>query len=125
MEEKVLEIKEKYLPVGTVVMLKGGKKRVMVIGFATIGGDKKEYDYSGCLYPEGVITSDKTLLFNHDQIDKVYYYGLEDNEQKEFNIKLKDVVQKVHNGELKVTDEPELKDEPLNDDIELPSVVTN
>ncbi|HIR49231.1 MAG TPA: DUF4176 domain-containing protein, partial [Candidatus Faecimonas gallistercoris] len=24
---------EKYLPIGTVVMLKGGKKRAMIIGF--------------------------------------------------------------------------------------------
>ncbi len=26
-------MEEKYLPVGTVCMLKGGKKRVMVIGY--------------------------------------------------------------------------------------------
>ena len=29
------------------------------------------YDYSGCLYPEGVIRSDVTSVFNHDQIEKI------------------------------------------------------
>ena len=32
------EIGEKYLPIGTVVMLKGGTKRVMISGFCAIDG---------------------------------------------------------------------------------------
>ena len=41
---------EKYLPIGTVVMLKGGKKRAMIIGFCSIPQEdqSKMYDYSGC-----------------------------------------------------------------------------
>ena len=31
---------EKYLPVGTVVLLKGGKKRAMVTGFCSISGEE-------------------------------------------------------------------------------------
>ena len=47
------EIGEKYLPIGTVVMLKGGTKRVMISGFCAIDGEnvKNMYDYSGCVYP--------------------------------------------------------------------------
>ena len=82
---------EKFLPIGTVCILKNAKKRVMVTGFAAKGketGDKM-FDYMGCLYPEGVISSDKNLLFNHDQIDKIFYMGYVDDEQRQLMIKLK------------------------------------
>ena len=89
--------KEKYLPIGSVVLLKDAKKRVMVTGFAAKGketGDKV-FDYIGCLYPEGVITSEKNLLFNHEQIDKIFYIGYIDNEWKELEPKLKEIVEKM------------------------------
>lgn len=88
---------EKYLPIGTVCLLKNAKKRVMVTGFAAKGketGDKM-FDYIGCLYPEGVISSDKNLLFNHDQIDKIFYMGYVDDEQKELMNKLKSYLDKT------------------------------
>ena len=89
---------EKYLPIGTVVMLKGGKKRVMITGFCSISDNDKTkvFDYSGCLYPEGFLSSNQTLLFNHDQIDKVFYLWLSDDEEKEFKQKLNAMIQKVN-----------------------------
>lgn len=89
-------IEEKYLPIGTVVMLKEGKKRAMITGFCAISEDNKDkiYDYSGCLYPEGFISSNQTLLFDHEQIDKVYHMGLIDDEEKNFKIKLKELLNK-------------------------------
>lgn len=86
---------EKYLPVGTVVLLKGGKKRVMVIGFVAIGENNPDlaFDYVGCLYPEGLISSDKNLMFNHDQIERIDYLGLIDDEEKQYKAKLKDYVE--------------------------------
>lgn len=85
---------EKYLPIGTVVLLKNGQKRVMITGFCAIPGDdtKKVYDYIGCLYPEGFISSSQNLLFDHDQIEKLYYLGYSDDEEKEFKKKLKDTL---------------------------------
>lgn len=82
---------EKFLPLGTVVMLKGASKRLMVTGFCTMAAEEADgvmYDYSGCMYPEGVISSDQTALFNHDQIEKIYHMGLVDQEEKDFKIKL-------------------------------------
>lgn len=89
---------EKYLPIGTVVMLKGGKKRAMITGFCSISGEDKSkvFDYSGCLYPEGFISSNQTLLFNHNQIDKIYYLGLADEEEKQFKQKLNEMMQKMN-----------------------------
>ena len=85
---------EKYLPIGTVVMLKGGKKRAMITGFCAYAGEdkKKLYDYSGCLFPEGFLTSDQTLLFDHEQIGEVFHVGLIDEEEKAFKEKLKNLV---------------------------------
>ena len=64
---------EKYLPLGSVVLLKNGKKRVMVVGFVATAKEieGKVYDYMGCLYPEGVISSEHSLMFDHEQIDKI------------------------------------------------------
>ena len=82
---------EKFLPLGTVVMLKGATKRLMITGFCTMAADDDEsvmYDYSGCMYPEGMISSDQNALFNHDQIEKIYHMGLVDQEENDFKIKL-------------------------------------
>ena len=94
--------REKYLPIGSVVLLKEANKRVMITGFAAKGketGDKM-FDYMGCMYPEGVIRSTQNLLFNHDQIDRVYYIGYMDEEWKELEPKIKDIVEKINNGEV-------------------------
>ncbi|WP_374018205.1 DUF4176 domain-containing protein [Paenibacillus thiaminolyticus] len=46
----------KLLPNGSVVLLKGGKKRVMIYGRLQKTGDTdKLWDYIACLYPEGNI----------------------------------------------------------------------
>ena len=82
--------KEKYLPIGSVVLLTGGTKRVMITGYFSLEDANPEiiYDYNGCIYPEGYLSSDQTCLFNHSQIDTIDFIGFEDSEQKEFSIKL-------------------------------------
>ncbi len=77
---------EKYLPIGTVVMLKGGTKRVMITGFCAIAENDKNkmWDYSGCMFPEGFLTSKQTCLFDHEQIEHIYHLGLDDEEEKKF-----------------------------------------
>ncbi len=83
---------EKYLPIGTVVLLKGATKRLMITGFCSVSNEDKDtiYDYSGCLYPEGVLTSEQTALFNHDQIEKLFCIGYSDDEDKTFRKKIKE-----------------------------------
>ena len=88
------QIGEKYLPVGTVVLLQNGTKRVMINGFCTMDASNpsKIYDYSGVLFPEGSLSSDQTLLFDHNQIVRVDHLGLVDQEEKEFKVKLNEIV---------------------------------
>lgn len=90
------QLYDKYLPIGTVVLLKGGTKRLMIIGFcAKPVGEETEYDYTGCLYPEGIISTDNVALFNHEQIEQVYNVAYTDQEEMEFKKNLKELVSKV------------------------------
>lgn len=79
-----MEIKE-LLPIGSVVLLKEGKKKLMTFGIKqTDANTKKEYDYIGVLYPEGNIGDGGQFLFNHDDIDEIFFNGYEDEERDTF-----------------------------------------
>lgn len=95
-----MEIEEKYLPIGTVVMLKNGKKRVMISGFCAIKdkNTNKVWDYSGCLFPEGFFDSSIIFLFDHDQIEKVYHLGFMDDEESKFKGMLKEYVNEYNSN---------------------------
>ena len=89
---------QKYLPLGTVVMLKKGKHRAMIVGYCVkLAEDPKApyYDYMGCLFPEGIFTTEQSLVFNHSDIDEIYYMGYVDEETKKFQIKLKETIEKI------------------------------
>ena len=87
-------MEEKYLPVGTVCLLKGGSKRVMIIGFGIRPNENPDimYDYLGCLFPEGVVSLEQNMVFNHDQIDNIVAKGFADEETEKFNAALKEAI---------------------------------
>ena len=88
---------EKFLPVGSVVLLKESTKRVMIIGFLQARPQERDvvYDYSGCLYPEGYQDAEHVYLFNHDQIETIYSVGYLDEEQFAFDKRLQDAQEKI------------------------------
>ena len=88
-------MKKEFLPVGTVVLLKGGSKRLMITGFCMLDKSNQEimYDYCGCLFPEGMISSDQTALFNNDQIEKIYHLGLQDDDEAKFKEQLAKIIE--------------------------------
>lgn len=96
------EENKKYLPIGTVVMLKNGKKRVMITGFCSSDIENKEriYDYNGCLYPEGYLSPNQVFLFDHEQIDKIYYLGYSDEEEMSFKIRLDAAMEQYNKGQV-------------------------
>lgn len=98
---------EKYLPIGSVVQLKGGKKKVMISGFFSIanGEDKTVYDYSGCIYPEGILNSNELCLFNNSQIEKIVFKGLENDEEKAFKNQLIKSFEDENDITISVTEE--------------------
>lgn len=79
-----MDIRE-LLPIGSVVLLANGKKRLMVFGVKqTDQNTNKEYDYIGVLYPEGNMGEAGQFLFNQSDIDEVFFRGYEDEERESF-----------------------------------------
>ena len=82
-----------FLPIGSVVLLKDAKKRVMITGYCMEHNDGEKtnkYDYCGCLFPEGIVDTEQVALFNNNQIDQVFFLGLQDVESMSFINKLRD-----------------------------------
>ncbi|MBR5088499.1 MAG: DUF4176 domain-containing protein [Ruminiclostridium sp.] len=81
---------KELLPIGSIVILKGGKKKVMIVGLKQndVDDKNKEYDYLGFLYPEGHIGKNFQYLFNHENIEEVFFRGYEDEEREAFIEKL-------------------------------------
>lgn len=113
-------MKERFLPIGTVVMLKGGKKPVMVTSFCIfptgteikdnqeVAAEKKIFEYGGCPYPEGMIDSNLACAFNHDQIEKILFEGYTTEEHKELS-KLLNGGYEIYKQKYENTLEEELK----------------
>ncbi len=81
---------ERTLPIGSVVLLKNARKRVMILGYCRYraGDQTKVYDYCGCSYPEGFISPEKTTVFDHQDIEQIYALGFQNDEQIAFRQRL-------------------------------------
>ena len=109
-----MENEEKFLPVGSVVLLKGGKKELMITSYLifptgelVVDGKKenpegKMYDYGACTYPEGIINSDQIFGFNHDQIERVCFKGYVTESYSEISDKLNDNYDKLKKTSIKL-----------------------
>lgn len=85
-----MNIKE-LLPIGSVVLLEEGTKKLMIYGVKQIDeGSGKEYDYIGVIYPEGNLGNETQFLFNHENIVQVFFRGYEDGERNNFIERLTD-----------------------------------
>lgn len=84
------------LPIGSVVVLKKGTKKLMIIGRLQLNvKTKKLYDYAGCLWPEGYMDKEHSYVFNNDDIDRLYYLGMQDIEEFNFRSKLDEMMKKI------------------------------
>lgn len=77
---------KKSLPIGSIVTLKGMKRKVMIFGYKQKGhkNNEKIFDYVGVVYPEGHIDSRLHLGFDHININEVVFNGYFDDEREEF-----------------------------------------
>src|SRR5699024_10401807 len=91
---------------GSIVLLKGGNKRLMIYGRKQLitdegikniqaqGGNVPEYsmyDYIVVFYSDGFIDEDHTYIFNHSYIIDIIFEGYEDEEEEEFQKILRQV----------------------------------
>ena len=74
------------------MLLKDGEKRLMICGVLQqeAGNSDATYDYMGLFYPEGHIGDEFQYLFNHADIENVYFRGYEDEEREDFISKLEE-----------------------------------
>lgn len=75
-----------YLPIGSIVILKNGSKKIMIYGRrqSRVNEIDREYDYIACLYPEGNIDENYMYLFDHEDIDRVVFRGYSDAEEEAY-----------------------------------------
>ncbi len=76
---------EDLLPIGSVVLLKGGNKKLMITG-RILSDEKMEqiYDYVSVPYPEGNIGEENQYFFNRDAIERTLFIGCQDEEELNF-----------------------------------------
>ena len=91
---------DEFLPIGSVVLLEGGNKRIMICGrIQAQAGSDIIYDYSACHYPEGIVDPKSMFFFNRDAIETVYFRGYEDQDELDYR---HDVLDQL--GELEIRD---------------------
>ena len=79
-----MDFKE-LLPIGSVVILHDATKRLMIYGVGQTNlTDGETYDYIGVMYPEGYVGEESRFLFNHSDIDRIIFRGLNDEERESF-----------------------------------------
>ncbi|MDG3131463.1 DUF4176 domain-containing protein [Streptococcus suis] len=70
------------LPLGSIVILKGNTKKMMIISrviAVPVKGEVYRFDYGACLYPEGVM-GENLIYFNEEDIFKVIQEGYTDDD---------------------------------------------
>lgn len=95
---------KKILPIGSIVKLKKGEQKVMIICRAPLynnGGTIGYFDYSACIYPNG--QTDQTMFFfNAEDIDQVIFEGYCDEDEMQFCKLYEDVIEKVKYPKLQL-----------------------
>ncbi|TYC49057.1 DUF4176 domain-containing protein [Weissella muntiaci] len=79
---------EKLLPLGSIVLLKEGLQKLVVVGRGAIyndqiTGEEKIADYMGAIYPTGV-NPESTIFFQDEDVDKVVFEGYIDDDENRF-----------------------------------------
>ena len=91
-------MENKFLPLGSVVLLKDAQRPIVIIGYTVVEeGSTDIWDYLGCAYPIGVIDPSKNLLFQRNQIEKVLHTGYTDEEGDKFLNQLTESVREIKN----------------------------
>lgn len=76
---------DKLLPLGSIVQLYDGEVKVIIVGRVQKHvGNGNLYDYSSCIYPQGYMGSDQLYMFNHENIETLYFIGFEDAQEGEY-----------------------------------------
>lgn len=101
---------QKYLPLGSIVRLRNGDTKLMIVSRFPIFENEGEvgyFEYSSCVYPTGIDGS-QFYFFNAEDIDEVYFEGYVDIAEEE--------AQKIFDKERKNIAYPQFKVEKTKED---------
>ena len=91
------------LPIGSVVVLKGGNVKLMITGRILSDDKQREiFDYVGCIYPIGITADDEQYFFNRENIERVCFIGYQDEDELSFRAEVLDKLGKltIKDGEI-------------------------
>ncbi len=97
-----------FLPLGTVVVLNGSIKKVMIAQRAVYvpanedETDVKYFEYGAVLYPEGLVDG-QLVYFNSEDVYKVIAVGYTDADDELLVEEINEALEKVENEPKKVT----------------------
>ncbi len=87
----------KVLPIGSVVRLKNGDIKLMILNRAPLynqNGVVGYFDYSACIYPAGKI-EEQVYFFNEENIEEVYFKGYIDEQEEQFQEEYDEKVKEI------------------------------
>jgi hypothetical protein len=89
---------KELLPLGSVVTLHNGDKKVMIVGRIQMQSKNGPiYDYASVLWPEGMIDSSHFYLFNHEDISHLYYIGMQNEDEFAYRHELDERLKEIEN----------------------------
>lgn len=92
------------LPLGSVVRLKKGEIKLMIISRVPLYNNKGTigyFDYAGCLHPVGQ-NGQQTFFFNEDDINEVFFQGYVDDEEERYQTMYEEEMKKVTYPKLSI-----------------------
>ena len=93
----MLEVPD-FLPLGSVVRLKGSTKKLVLISRAVVVkddmNDDEYYDYGFAFYPDG-LSGEAVIYSNHDCIEEILFQGFSDEDDETMVNTLKTVIPKL------------------------------
>ena len=94
---------EGLLPIGSVVILKNTKQKMMICGICQQVEEENGgvlYDYSALLHPYGYVSKDYLYVFNQESIEKVCSIGYIDERLIAAYKNVNALLLRVRSGEL-------------------------
>lgn len=89
---------KQFLPLGSIVKLKESDAKLMIIGRSQVC-EGEQFDYSAVLFPVGYTGKDQLFVFNNDDVDIIFYMGMQDIEEFAFRQALAEAEEKQAAGE--------------------------
>ncbi|WP_148357101.1 DUF4176 domain-containing protein [Peribacillus simplex] len=96
----IIDKGNELLPIGTIVLLDIFPQPLMVYGRMQQQAEKDSiWEYVACPYPQGHISDESNVFFNHEQIKQVIFKGFESEGEKLMKEKLKSLDLRKHSDE--------------------------